>query len=252
MDHDVARRPRGELGPVPVAGELLPLASPPVRRGEAIGQVRSVSGAVGGCPTANRSLGAPVSAVCRSGDSIASTSAKGGVLWMCRPRWSSAGSPSMPLHGKFDEDVEQVGVNDVHSPARPGDKRLGGGEVPLGLFEGAVIGGDAEGVDIAAVVQQPHIAEFHRAGAAVLVPYGEGPAQLCPLSIASANSRMTRSRSCSWSSSRPVCRPRDSSAVYQPAPCGSPDAPGVSTLSLYSRLCSPQGRRRPHTAHCAP
>lgn len=74
----------------------------------------------------------------------------------------------------IDQEIAQVGVHEGEADRGLVDQPLGEGQVGLDALEQVVVGRDAEGVDIPEIVQQPHVAELHQAGAAVLVPDGEG------------------------------------------------------------------------------
>ncbi|GAA3035940.1 hypothetical protein GCM10020000_11840 [Streptomyces olivoverticillatus] len=77
------------------------------------------------------------------------------------------------LQGRVDHDVPQLGVHDGEADRGLGHQAEREGEVPFGDAQDLLVGGDAEGVEVAVPVLQPHVAEFHQPGAAVLVPGGE-------------------------------------------------------------------------------
>lgn len=76
--------------------------------------------------------------------------------------------------GRVDGHVPQLGVQDGQPDRRLGDQLAGQGDLALQLPQHAPVGGQAQGVVVAEVVRQPHVAELHHEAAAVLVPNGEG------------------------------------------------------------------------------
>lgn len=79
------------------------------------------------------------------------------------------------LQRRIDGHIAQVGVQHGQTDGRLRDQTGGEGHIPLHLAQGGLVGGEPEGVDVAAVVGEPHIAELQQPGAAVLVPDGEDP-----------------------------------------------------------------------------
>ena len=79
------------------------------------------------------------------------------------------------LQRRVDHDEAQRGVQDRQADRRLGDQAHRQRQIPLDPPQHGLVGGDAQGVGLAALVQQPHIAEFDEPGAAVLVPDREDP-----------------------------------------------------------------------------
>lgn len=88
-----------------------------------------------------------------------------------------------PLQRRVDHHVPQIGVQDGQPDRRLVDEPHGQRQVPLHPPQRCLIGGQPQGVQITAVVLQPHIAEFQQPRAAVLVPHGKTPAQVPSPSI---------------------------------------------------------------------
>lgn len=77
------------------------------------------------------------------------------------------------LHRGVDGHVPQVGVEDCDSDGGLGDQPGGEGYVPLHLAQCGRVGAQPKRVEVAAVVQEPHVAQLHQSCAAVLSPDGE-------------------------------------------------------------------------------
>lgn len=81
-----------------------------------------------------------------------------------------------PLQSGVDGHIPQFGVEHRQPDGGLGDQPGGQGDIPLHLAERRGVGGQPEGVEIAVVVRQPHIAQLHQPYGAVLVPDGESAA----------------------------------------------------------------------------
>ncbi len=73
--------------------------------------------------------------------------------------------------------VAQVGIEDGQADRGLGDQACGEGDAPLDPCHRRLVHGQAQGVGVPEVVEQPHVAELHQPCAAVLVPdrKGSGP-----------------------------------------------------------------------------
>lgn len=76
-----------------------------------------------------------------------------------------------------DHHVAKIRVQDREPDGRLGHELHGQREVPLDAAQERTVAGDAQSVDVPELVVEPHVAELHQAGAAVLVAYGE---DACP------------------------------------------------------------------------
>lgn len=93
------------------------------------------------------------------------------------------GPPDMLLGGPavhalkcgVDHEIPQVGVHDAQADRGLRDQPGGEREVAFHGPQDGAVGGDAERVVVPVRALQPHVAELHQAGAAVLVADGEGP-----------------------------------------------------------------------------
>lgn len=79
------------------------------------------------------------------------------------------------LQRRVDRHVAQIGVQDGQPDGGLGDHPGGQGHVPLQPPYGRPVCAQPQRVDVAVVVQQPHVAELHETRGAVLAPDGEGP-----------------------------------------------------------------------------
>ncbi len=79
-----------------------------------------------------------------------------------------------PLQRRVDQQIAQIRVQQSEADRGLADQPLAQRQIGLHALEQGVVGGDAQGVDVTEVVQQPHVAELRQPGAAVLVPHGEG------------------------------------------------------------------------------
>lgn len=118
-----------------------------------------------------------------------------------------------PFQGRVDQDVAELGVEDGQADRGLGDQPHGQGQVAFHAPQGGLVGGDAEGVEAPLAVLQPHVAEFRRPGAAVLVPHGERPAHGPPPAITFSKRERTTPRCSSSTRSSAAYRPSASSAV---------------------------------------
>ncbi len=75
------------------------------------------------------------------------------------------------IHGQ----VPQVRIQNGEPDRGLGHQTHGQGRIPLDPLHGCLVRGETQGVGLTEVVQQPHVAELHEAGTAVLVPDREGP-----------------------------------------------------------------------------
>ncbi len=83
------------------------------------------------------------------------------------------GHPVEAFLRRVDRDVAQVGVEHAQAYGRLGHEPGGQRQVPFDLAYRRLVRGEAQGVVLLLGVQQPHVAEFDHARAAVLVPDGE-------------------------------------------------------------------------------
>ena len=75
------------------------------------------------------------------------------------------------IHGQ----VPQLRVQNGQPDRGLGHQTHGQGGISLDPLHGRLVRGKAQGIGVTDGVQQPHVAELHQAGAAVLVPDREGP-----------------------------------------------------------------------------
>ncbi len=76
---------------------------------------------------------------------------------------------------RVDRRVPQIRVEDGNPDGRLLHEAHGQGQIALHCAQRALVARQTEGVDVAEIVQQAHVAEFQQTRGAVLVPHGKDP-----------------------------------------------------------------------------